>query len=88
MVVVNFKTDKKVKEDAQKIAQKMGLNLSDVLNVCLRNFILDKELNIRIEDPSSLMLEELNFSEKEIEEKKLSPKFNNSKKAIEWLDKK
>jgi antitoxin component of RelBE/YafQ-DinJ toxin-antitoxin module len=31
--IINFKTDAKVKIAAQKIAGKMGLNLSDVLNV-------------------------------------------------------
>lgn len=43
--VINFRIDKKTKTEAQAIAKKMGLNLSDVLNVLLRNFVRDKEIN-------------------------------------------
>jgi addiction module RelB/DinJ family antitoxin len=86
--IINFKTDKKIKEDAQKIAQKMGLNLSDVLNVYLRNFVRDKELSISVEEPSSYMLKELSESEKNIKEGNVSPEFDNAKEAIDWLNRK
>lgn len=43
--IINFKTDKKIKTHAQKIANAMGLNLSDVLNVYLRGFVKRKELH-------------------------------------------
>ncbi len=88
MSIINFKTEEKVKQDAQKIAQQMGLNLSDVLNICLRNFIRDKELNISLEEPSSYMLKELSESEKNIEEGDVSPEFDNAKEAINWLNRK
>ena len=37
--VINIKTDKEVKKNAQELAQKLGLSLSDVINAALRNFI-------------------------------------------------
>lgn len=37
--VINFRTEKKVKKEAQAIAKKMGLKLSDVLNVFLHHFV-------------------------------------------------
>lgn len=46
--IINFKTDSKIKTEAQKIAENMGLNLSDVLNVYLRNFVRHKELYISL----------------------------------------
>ena len=46
--VINFKTDKKIKTQAQKIAAKMGLNLSDILNIYLRGFVKKKELYISL----------------------------------------
>jgi addiction module RelB/DinJ family antitoxin len=59
--IINFKTDKKIKTQAQKIAEAMGLNLSDVLNVYLRGFIKKKELYISLNqdesDPSDMLLE-------------------------------
>lgn len=41
---INIRTKKEVKENAQKIAKKLGLSLSDVLNASLRNFIKTREV--------------------------------------------
>lgn len=51
--IINFKTDKMIKTQAQKIAGDMGLNLSDILNVYLRGFIRRKELHIDLQDESN-----------------------------------
>lgn len=84
--IINFKTDKKVKADAQKIAQKMGLNLSDVLNISLRTFVREKKLNIAIEEPSDYLLKQLAQAEKERVAGLVSPSFNDAKSAIAWLN--
>ncbi|MFA5232343.1 MAG: type II toxin-antitoxin system RelB/DinJ family antitoxin [Candidatus Paceibacterota bacterium] len=86
--IINFKTEKKIKSEAKEIAQKMGLNLSDVMNVCLRNFVRDKELSINVEEPSDYMLKELTEAEKEVSRGKVSPEFGDVKKAVAWLNKK
>lgn len=57
--VINFKTDKKIKTQAQKIANAMGLNLSDVLNVYLRGFVKRKELHISLNEDESNPSDEL-----------------------------
>ncbi len=57
--VVNFKTDKKVKVQAQKIAEKMGLNLSDVLNIYLRKFVTGRELHLSLNEDESNPSDEL-----------------------------
>ena len=58
--IINFKTDKKIKTQAQKIAEAMGLNLSDILNIYLRGFVNKKELYISLNEnesnPSSELL--------------------------------
>ncbi len=46
--IVNFKTDEKIKKEAQEIAKEMGISLSAVLNMFLTQFIRDKELNIKL----------------------------------------
>ena len=43
--VINIKTEKEVKENAQKIAKELGLSLSDVVNASLRNFIKTREVH-------------------------------------------
>ncbi len=67
--VINFKTDKKIKTQAQKIATKMGLNLSDILNIYLRGFVKKKELYISLNEnesnPSDELLEVVKEARKE-----------------------
>ena len=42
--VIHIKADKEVKENAVKVAHELGLNLSDVINASLRNFIRTREV--------------------------------------------
>jgi len=42
--VIHIKADKEVKENAAKVARELGLNLSDVINASLRNFIRTREI--------------------------------------------
>lgn len=42
--IIHIKSDKEVKENAQKLAAELGINLSDVINASLRNFIRTREV--------------------------------------------
>ena len=87
--VINFKTDSKIKQRAQDLAEKFGLSLSDVLNVLLRNFVYKRELNLDLkeEDENSFaLLEKLEKVEGEIKEGKVSPDFNDAEEAVSWLN--
>jgi addiction module RelB/DinJ family antitoxin len=86
--VINFRVDKKLKSEAQAIAKKMGLNLSDVLNVFLRGFVRDKKLDINLEEPSDWLLKELAEADEDIKRGRVSPMFSNAEDAIKWLDNK
>jgi len=44
--IINIKTDKEVKANVQKLAEELGISLSDVINVSLRNFIRTREVRI------------------------------------------
>jgi len=83
--IINFKTDIKVKSEAQKMANQMGLNLSDVLNIFLRKFIKEKEIHISLKEPSDFLIKEIKEAEKEIKEGHMSPSFDNAKDAVKWL---
>lgn len=67
--IINFKIDKKVKIRAQKVAEAMGLNLSDVLNIYLRGFIKIKEIHISLNEdeakPSDELLEAVKEARRE-----------------------
>lgn len=42
--ILNIKTDKKLKSEAQKVAGELGVPLSTVLNAFLKQFVRDKEI--------------------------------------------
>lgn len=73
--IINFKTDKKIKTQAQKVAEAMGLNLSDVLNIYLRGFIKVKEIHISLNEdesnPSDELLEAVKEARKEYKKGKM-----------------
>jgi len=83
--IINFKTDVRVKSEAQKMANQMGLNLSDVLNIFLRKFIKEKEIHISLKEPSDFLIKEIKEAEKEIKKGNISPSFDNAKDAVKWL---
>jgi len=86
--VINFKTEPKVKAQAQKLAAEMGLDLSDVLNVALRNFVQNKIVYINLgkdAQPGPWLVKAIGAGKKEIKAKKLSPAFKDAKSAVKWL---
>jgi len=86
--IINFKTDKKIKLQAQKIASTMGLNLSDVLNVSLRNFINQKTLYINLNEleknPKPTLLSAVKSARREFTNSK-NKKGVNLDEAINYL---
>jgi addiction module RelB/DinJ family antitoxin len=88
--VINFKTDKKIKTQAQKVAKDMGLNLSDILNIYLRNFVIKKELYINLNEDESHPSDELLAAVKEMRQDKKKGKlksFKNFDDLITHLEK-
>lgn len=47
--MINIKTDKEVKEQAQKIAKELGLPLSTVVNAYLKEFVRDRAVRFSVE---------------------------------------
>ncbi|MFH1288398.1 MAG: type II toxin-antitoxin system RelB/DinJ family antitoxin [bacterium] len=57
--VINFKTDQNVKNNAQKLAQDLGLSLSAVINAFLKQFIRNQEVYFSSTPRMSKELEQL-----------------------------
>lgn len=86
--VVNFKTDPKLKAEAQKLALQMGLSFSMVMNSLLRRFINERELRFTpVEEPSEWLINELKEAEKDEKYGRVSPTFDNIKDSLDWLHK-
>ena len=87
--VIHVKANKEVKENAQKLAAKLGLSLSDVINASLRNFLQTRTVVFTDIPTMTPQLEKkLDRIEKDIKEgKNLSPEFKNMDEAIDYLEK-
>ena len=86
-VLTTFKTDPKIKKQAQKIAADMGFSLSSILNAYLTKLVRDKTIYFTVnEKPTEYMANSIDEARKELKNGDVSPKFNNAKDAIEWLD--
>lgn len=87
-VIINIKTEKEIKENAQSIAKKMGISLSDVINASLRNFIRTREVYFFDTPRMTPEFEKiLGKIDKNIKEgKNISPKLSSSKEANDYLD--
>lgn len=87
-VVINIKTDPKVKEKAQKIASELGFSLSALINGYIRHFVKTKTVyfSVKTEEPSEYMIEALRESEADRREGRVSPRFTKAKDAIAWLE--
>lgn len=88
--IINFKTNKKIKTQAQKIAEEMGINLSDVLNIYLRGFVKIKEIHISLNEdeskPSRELLEAVKKARKEYKKGKIKS-YRGVNGLIEHLEK-
>lgn len=85
--VINIKTDKDVKEQAQKIAKELGVPLSTVVNASLKQFVRSREIYFSLAPEMSANLEAaLGVAEKDIAAKKnLSSSFRSAEEAIKYL---
>jgi len=85
--VIHIKSDKEVKENAQKAAKELGLTLSDVINASLRNFIRTREVIFSHTPRMTPELEKIIAKvEKDIKKgRNLSPQFESVEEAIDWL---
>jgi addiction module RelB/DinJ family antitoxin len=86
--VINFRTDKKLKSEAQAVVKKMGISLSDALNISLRKLVRDKSIDLNLEEPSDWFIEQMAEVKRERARGEVSPSFSNMKEAIKWLDSK
>ena len=85
--IINIKTDKEVKENAQKVAAELGLTLSAVVNASLKQFIRSKEVYFSAIPKMTPELEELigRVRKDYAQGKNISPVFSTAKEALDYL---
>ena len=85
--MINIKTDKKVKEEAQKLAEELGFTLSSFITASLKQFIRTRSVQFSAEYKMNPYLEGIL---KEVEEdlktgKNIPPMFTNAKDMDTYL---
>lgn len=87
-VIINFKTDQKTKQRAQKIAGDLGMSLSGVINAYLHQFIRLQTVFVsnKYDEPSDLLLAAFNEAQEDKKQGKVYS-FKKPKEAIDFVDK-
>lgn len=83
---IHIKVDSKVKEQAQRVAEGLGSNLSIVINHLLKHFVETKSMHpTKSYRPSEYLKKVLREAEEDARKGYISPPFTNSKDTIAWL---
>ena len=87
--MINIKTDPEVKENAQKLAEDIGLSLSAVVNASLKQFIRDQGVHFSKAPRMSKSLEKLVAQARRDykQGKNIAGPFTNAEDAIKYLRK-
>lgn len=85
--VINIKTDKEVKKNAQKVASDLGFSLSAIINAYLKQFVRNKEVYFGVVPHMSSGLEKLLMGvEKDINKKRnISSTFSFEEEVNDYL---
>lgn len=85
--VINIKTEKEIKREAQKVAQELGFSLSAIINAQLRQLIKEKETYFSVTPKMTLYLEKVVNQAREDykNRKRISPVFSFAKEALDHL---
>ena len=85
--VVITKTDPEVKEQAQRVAKKLGISLSSLVNAYLKQIVRTRRVEFTLEEePSEYLVKTIKQAEENYRTGKTSPAFTKAKDAVKYLD--
>ncbi len=86
--ILNIKTDKKLKADAQKVAGELGVPLSTVMNAFLKQFVREKEITFSANQyrPTKYLINLIEEAQREYETGNVQ-KFDNADDFLAALNK-
>ncbi|MDP3974412.1 MAG: type II toxin-antitoxin system RelB/DinJ family antitoxin [bacterium] len=86
--VINIKTEKALKKQVQNIASDLGLSLSSLINVYLKQLVRTRKIELDLgEEPSNYLKSILKQANINYRKGKTSPSFITGKDAVKWLEK-
>ena len=85
--VVITKTDPQVKMEAQKVARRLGLSLSSMINAYLKQVVRTKSIDFSLEEPGDYLVATIKRAMADRKRGKASPVFKDGAEAVRWLEK-
>lgn len=86
LTTMNIKVDKKLKKMVQKTADELGIPLSTLVNMFLKQFAATGRIDFSaVEEMTPTMTKIIAGAEEEIKRGELSPVFSDYETAIEYL---
>ena len=87
--VINVKVNPDLKVSAQNLAEELGFSLSSLVNACLKQIVRSRSVSFSAsEEPTEYMINALRESKSDIKAGRVSPYFDDAKKAMKWLNNK
>ncbi|MEK7570794.1 MAG: type II toxin-antitoxin system RelB/DinJ family antitoxin [Patescibacteria group bacterium] len=84
---LHIKIDDTIKSQAQHTADELGLSLSAVVKVLLKQFIRTRSLSVDLDErPTAYFKQLLKEADEDMQAGRVSPTFTNAKDAITWLN--
>lgn len=85
--IVNVKIDSMTKTHAQEVADRLGFSLGSLIKAFIKQLVREKRVSFSLsEEPSEYLMHAIAESKKDIKKGWVSPEFDNTEKAIAWLD--
>jgi len=86
--VINIRTQTRVKEQLQRLAEDLGLTVSGLINGLIKQVIRTKKVEFSVEEeiPSPYLIKALKESAEDYKKGRVSPTFDNAKEAVAWLE--
>jgi len=86
--VINIKTEKNLKKQVQSIASDLGLSLSALINVYLKQLVRTRKLELDLgEEPSVYLRTIIKKADENYKKGAASSGFKTSNEAVKWLEK-
>ena len=84
---ISIKTEPDIKEQAQQVADAVGVSLTDLINSYLKQLVKHKTAFMKdTEYPTKYLLKTIALAKKERKEGKTSTVFDNPEDATKWLN--
>ena len=86
--VINLRVSSSLKDEISVIAEKMGLSISSLITVLLKQVARTKTVSISLNDeiPSAYTIKALKQSDVDFKAGRLSPGFTSGTDALKWIE--